>query len=321
MAPSRRRNAFTLIELLVVIAIIAILIALLVPAVQKVREAAGRTEAENNMKQLSLAVQSAHDANKITPMMYGTYAGQPGSVFFHLLPYVEQNSLYRLGQDAARSYPLNVLRNPNDPTYGEGVFTLTTSMPAWDNPTATGTANPVPPWANSANTTWGLSCFAANWQFFGDYGIKYSTIGDGTSNTIVFNEKLAVTSRPAGTPRYGASLWGYGVPPVTTDYTTALPANSLYVNGYWARTGFVNFAGVNNTAWPWTQPWHCRCMRAPEWQPKANNAHPLKSHSITAGGILTAFADGSVRMVAAGTSDEDWCNCESPNLGEVSKLP
>lgn len=317
MARTSRRPGFTLIELLVVIAIIAILIALLLPAVQKVREAAARTEAQNNLKQLGVAVHNTHDANKKAPMMYGVFAGKPGSVFYHLLPALEQNNLYQLGNDAARSYTVPVFRHPADTTYGQGQFQLTSSMPSWSS--ASGTDNPLPPWAGP-NTTWGLTSFAANWQFFGDNGIAFAKVGDGMSNTIMFNEKLAVTSRPAGNPRFGASLWGYGVMPITTDYTVALPTNSLYVNGYWPRTGFVNFAGANPTAWPWSQPWNCRCMRSPEWRPRPDNAHPLKSHSITAGGILTCFADGSVRIVREGTSDEFWCGAESPDVGEINML-
>src|SRR5215471_9691890 len=105
----RNRLAFTLIELLVVIAIIAILIALLVPAVQKVREAATRTQCQNNLKQIGLALHNNADINKAFPSGgwgwnwvgvpdRGTGPEQPGGWLYNILPFIEGGNLRKLGQ-------------------------------------------------------------------------------------------------------------------------------------------------------------------------------------------------------------------------------
>ena len=105
-----------------------------------------------------------------------------------------------------------------------------------------------------------------------------------------------------------------------TEPTKNLPADSLYVDGYWARIGFVNFAGANNTAWPWNEPWECRCMRAPEWNARPDNAHPLKSHPVSGAGMSACMMDGSVRFIAAGRTDEQFCPAESPARGDFPQL-
>src|SRR5262245_8890066 len=93
-----RRRGFTLIELLVVIAIIAVLIGLVLPAGQKVREAAARAQCQNNLKQLGIAAHQLNDANNCLPPQYGSYPKAPGDfgpLFFHMLPAVEQSNMWK----------------------------------------------------------------------------------------------------------------------------------------------------------------------------------------------------------------------------------
>jgi prepilin-type N-terminal cleavage/methylation domain-containing protein/prepilin-type processing-associated H-X9-DG protein len=129
--PFRRRSAFTLIELLVVIAIIAVLIGLLLPAVQKVREAAARMQCSNNLKQISLGLHNYHDVNNQFPTtMYGGYSNTPPaggykstsmnwSWLAKILPYIEQDNLYKAANIAAgaNGYPLPTPNGSNQQEY------------------------------------------------------------------------------------------------------------------------------------------------------------------------------------------------------------
>ena len=134
--PSSMRSAFTLIELLVVIAIIAILIALLVPAVQKVRDAAARTQCINNLKQLGLGLHGYHDAVKKFPPGQYNPLGQDANPFNRscwmqpILPYVDQLPAYDRWNAWGVTWATQVTENwnaqtvfmcPADPNKGKNV--------------------------------------------------------------------------------------------------------------------------------------------------------------------------------------------------------
>jgi prepilin-type N-terminal cleavage/methylation domain-containing protein len=119
----RSRPGFTLIELLVVIAIIAILIGLLLPAVQKVREAASRMSCTNQVKQLGLACHNFASANGTLPPSIGTVGPAHGTAHFFLLPYLEENNLFAQANNDSwnvKATPVKGFTCPSDPTTPPG---------------------------------------------------------------------------------------------------------------------------------------------------------------------------------------------------------
>ncbi len=221
--PSRRWG-MTLVELLVVIAIIMILLALLVPAVQKVRAAAARVQCANNLKQIVVAAHHAHEAHRKLPPMFGTYGDGHGSLFFHLLPFVEQEALYHWGFD-----PTAGLYNPQWMPDGMGGWVNVGGRikpPLCPGGTEVKTYRcPSDPSLGDA-LDWhnGDASYAGNYQVFGlpESSDKWNTwrgesripmhFRDGTSHTILFAEKYGRCNGPAtlDSGPLGGTWWARG---------------------------------------------------------------------------------------------------------------
>jgi prepilin-type N-terminal cleavage/methylation domain-containing protein len=185
----RRSRGFTLIELLVVIAIIAVLVGLLLPAVQKVREAASRMSCTNNLKQIGIATQNFHnDFNKL-PLGGLSSTADPNQWcnFFHLMPYIELGNAYaqcKAGNFALANVPIKTLLDP-----GRN-----------HTPVATGTSgsNPNIPCPHTDFALNAISFPTGQTTFTGSSGTPIATLsisissitsGNGTSNTILVGEK------------------------------------------------------------------------------------------------------------------------------------
>jgi prepilin-type N-terminal cleavage/methylation domain-containing protein/prepilin-type processing-associated H-X9-DG protein len=249
------RGAFTLIELLVVIAIIAILIGLLLPAVQKVREAAARMKCSNNLKQLALAAHNYHDSNGNFPssdpqapgILSFTFTYNP-DLFVKLMAYFEQDNLYRAYTATARPSAdvkralVPIMLCPSDATQPTYVYF--------------GTEYAISSYGGNAGTGPTASFNSINGMFFGQSKVRITDVTDGTSNTFLFGERY---HKDRG--GYAIEPWGRWIYPsdrrdvlMTTgaplNYDTADPPNSTtqrlaaFGSGH---SGGANFAFVDGS--------------------------------------------------------------------------
>jgi len=206
MHPSRKqsmRGGFTLIELLVVIAIIGVLIALLLPAVQKVREAANRAKCQNNLKQIGIALHHFHDAQGHFPCEGTSDANNRWGWATGILSYVEQDPLYKqLG--APEIYSTSPMPFPATPL-------LQTKIPTYLCPSDPVPADTNPNFDNYGTSNYVISEGVISWVDVGRGRTRFSDITDGTSNTFLAGErdgKIGIAAIWPGMRRTGASVGG-----------------------------------------------------------------------------------------------------------------
>lgn len=308
----KARTGFTLVELLVVIAIIGILVALLLPAVQAAREAARRSQCSNNIKQIGLAAHNCHDVYGRFPPLLGVFPNTQnnpqysiswGNQFYHLLPFIEQGTIY----DATF-----------DPTNPDGNGAAAGNRPwignYWQKPIktyicpsdATAPSNGVTTHAYPWNDTWGVTSYAANSQVFarvndngtmnGGGGPNYSPwygdinmaqLLDGTSNTVMMAERVAICGPPSSNEQ--VNRW---------DFWWAGGWQPHYANS--AAGQAIGVASI--------------------FQPnvKQVTCSPYRPSSQHGGGIIMILmSDASVKPISSSINTTTWWQAHTPKGGEA----